>query len=244
MRQPTPPHPSLMAGILSVRSLATFAIIRRYRQSSPMASHEGKLSDSLCPITAPGSRDHCWVGHNRALRECVNPAYVQKQIRCRQATNHLASPRGDSMTGQRPGPDSWQGRPRQAKPEPHKGDNDNSSYVESMKAIQELLKTIRAFISAHKILVGGGMTIVIVVAIGAGHHTPTPPPPSTPYPVAAQQSWMSSCEVRNNNTPSICSCELTYFEQHTSYAQFEQYYGNMPPGVVPPELANAESCRG
>lgn len=68
------------------------------------------------------------------------------------------------------------------------------------------------------------------------------PPPAMTYPAAAQRSWMNSCETGFNNTESICACELTYFVQHVSYAQFEQDYSDMPPGVVPPELANAESC--
>src|SRR5260370_12149524 len=88
--------------------------------------------------------------------------------------------------------------------------HDSSSYVESMKAAQELLKTRRAFITPTWAIVGGGITIVIVVAIGAIHHNPTPTPQPNSYPVAAQQSWMSSCETRNNKTASICSCELTY----------------------------------
>lgn len=159
------------------------------------------------------------------------------------------------MTGQRPGLGWWQGpdgnwhppedrlrrrRQRQENAHAGKGSKDNSSYVESMKTLQELLKTIRAFITVKKAVAGAGITIIIVVAIGVTHN----PPGQTSYPASAQQSWMSSCETRFNNTEAICSCELTYFEQHASFAQFEQDYGDMPPGVVPPELSNAESCMG
>jgi hypothetical protein len=83
---------------------------------------------------------------------------------------------------------------------------------------------------------------------------PPPPEPTSPtsttsastilgnaYPLAAQQSWMNDCEARNNSQ-SRCACELSYFEQHASYSQFQQAYGAMPPGVVPQEFSGALSC--
>ncbi len=126
-----------------------------------------------------------------------------------------------------------------------KEDRDNSSYVESMKTLQELLKTIQAFMTAHKIISGVGITIVIVVVIGTIHST-TPSTPSTLYPAAVQQSWLNDCENSSSSfhTVPVCECELTYFENHVSAQQFEQDYGDMPPGVVPPELAGAEACMG
>jgi hypothetical protein len=123
-----------------------------------------------------------------------------------------------------------------------KENKDNSSYVESMKTLQELLKTIRAFIMAHKIISGVGITIVIVVVIRAIPSTP----PVVPYPAAVQQGWLNDCENSSSSfhTVPVCECELSYFENHVSAQQFEQDYGDTLPGVVPPELAGAEACMG
>jgi hypothetical protein len=165
------------------------------------------------------------------------------------------------MIGQQPGPGWWQGTDGQWYPpqsqqwgsvppgrrgEPRReadarnANRDNSSYEESMRALQELLKTIRAFIAAHKIISGAGITIVIVVVIGTTRPIPVPSLPL--YPVAVQQGWLSDCESRSFNTVPKCECELSYFENHVSVQQFEQDYSAMPPGVVPPELAGAEEC--
>ena len=109
-----------------------------------------------------------------------------------------------------------------------------------MKTLQELLKTIRAFVPAHKIISGVGITIIVVVVIGTTHHTPLPSLPS--YPAAVQQGWLSDCESLSFNTVPRCECELSYFETHATAGQFEQDYSAMPSGVVPPELAGAEEC--
>jgi|SRR5271165_3654489 len=61
------------------------------------------------------------------------------------------------------------------------------------------------------------------------------------YPQAAEEGWMSDCTGRNNSQ-STCACELSYFEHHASYPQFQSDYSAMPPGVVPPELSGAVSC--
>lgn len=122
---------------------------------------------------------------------------------------------------------------------------DNSSFAESMRALQELLKTIRAFITAHKIISGAGITVVIIVAIGTIRIPPSiklQPAPIISYPVAVQQGWLSDCESLSFNTAPKCECELSYFENHVTARQFEQDYSAMPAGVVPPELAGAEAC--
>jgi hypothetical protein len=178
-----------------------------------------------------------------------------------QATSRAALQQGDPVTGQRPGPGWWQGTDgRWYPPQPQQWgsippgrpgsprkeadareeNRDNSSYVESMKSLQELLKTLRAFMTAHKIISGVGITIVIVVAIGAIH--PTPSITSKPYPAVVQQGWLNDCESLSFNTIPKCECELTYFENRVTAQQFEQDYSAMPPGVVPPELAGAEAC--
>jgi hypothetical protein len=161
------------------------------------------------------------------------------------------------MTGQQPRP-GWQATDRQphALPLKQRGsippgqprtqrkdadarndDGDSSSLMEFMKALQELLKTIRAFIAVHKVISGVGITIVIIVVAGTIRTTPPPP-----YPAAVQQGWLSDCESRSFNTAPKCECELSYFENHVKAEQFEQDYSEMPPGVVPPELAGAEAC--
>ena len=172
------------------------------------------------------------------------------------------------MTGQHPGtgwrrgtdgrwyppqPQQWESIPPELPEKPrkeagmHNENRDNSSYVESMKALQELLKalqellkTIQAFMAAHKIISGVGITIVIVVVIGTIHHTINPAPAR--YSAAVQQSWLNDCESRSFNTIPKCECELSYFEDHVSATVFEQDYSAMPPGVVPAQLAGAEAC--
>ncbi len=187
-------------------------------------------------------------GRDGALRRDTNPACTGHQNHGQQATNRFALPRGDPMTGQQPGPGWWlasDGRwyPPEAagRPEtpPRKDNTENNSFRDLLKTIQEVLKTIGAL---KAVIWGGGATVAIVVVIVISHH-PTPvSPPNNTYPLAAQQSWMSSCETVNNNTEEICGCEWTYFEQHVSYPQFEQDYSETLPGVVPAQLANAEAC--
>lgn len=115
---------------------------------------------------------------------------------------------------------------------------DSSSVTEFMRVLQELLKTIRAFITAHKIISGLGITIVIVAVVGNIPNNP----PTTRYPAALQQEWLGDCESLSFNTAPECGCELSYFENHVSAQQFEEDYSAIPPGVVPPELAGAEEC--
>lgn len=161
------------------------------------------------------------------------------------------------MTGQQPWP-GWQATDgqRHALPPQQRGsmpprrprtqrkdadarnyNRDNSSLMEFMKALQELLKTIRAFMAAHKVIFGVGITIVIIVVAGTIRTTAP-----RPYPAAVQQGWLSDCGSRSFNTAPKCQCELAYFENHVTAEQFEQDYSEMPPGVVPPELAGAETC--
>jgi hypothetical protein len=100
------------------------------------------------------------------------------------------------MTGQRPGPGSWQGKPRQENTDTHKQNNDSSFLVELLKTIQELLKTVRTFITAHKIIAGGGITIVIVLAIAATRPNPTPPsPPSPPINPVPSSELLSAADM-------------------------------------------------
>jgi hypothetical protein len=139
------------------------------------------------------------------------------------------------MMGQEPGPPGWSGEPRR-ETDARNENRDNSSYEESMKALQELLKTIRAFIAAHKVISGVGIAIVIVVVVGTAYRI------SPSYPAGVQQVWLGDCESLSFNTVPRCECELSYFEAHVTAAQFEQDYSPMPPGVVPPELAGAEEC--
>lgn len=106
-----------------------------------------------------------------------------------------------------------------------------------MHTLQEILKTARAFIAAHKITSAITITVAITVVVGTAHSA-TP----QPYPVATQQGWLTDCESLSFNTPLICGCELSYFEGHVTAQQFEQDYSAMPPGIVPPELSGAEAC--
>lgn len=149
------------------------------------------------------------------------------------------------MSGPQPGRGWWLGSdgrwyPPEApgRPEKPRTENtENSSFLKLLKTIQEVAKTIAALLKLKAMIWGGGAIVVVIVIVHiTAHHSA--------YPTAAEQSWMSSCETINNNTPAICGCELSYFEQHVSYQQFEQDYGDMPPGVVPPELANVETCTG
>lgn len=77
-------------------------------------------------------------------------------------------------------------------------------------------------------------------ATGSGTGTGT----GNAYPPQAQQDWLNACEQTSNATVAYCQCELSYFEQHASYQVFEQEYGNMPPGVPPPQMANASNSCG
>jgi hypothetical protein len=79
--------------------------------------------------------------------------------------------------------------------------------------------------------------------------TPNPRPPipgssPTPYPTDVQQAWLSACEQRNNTSVSLCQCELTYFEQHASLQVFEQDYGQVQPGTIPPHYADVVNVCG
>jgi hypothetical protein len=105
----------------------------------------------------------------------------------------------------------------------------------------ELLKAAPLIVKLLVALFGGGTTIVVIVAIG-GSFTPNPPSLPNPFPTAVQQQWLSDCEGRSFNTAAKCQCQLSYFEQHATAQQFEQDYGAMPPGVVPPEFPGAMDC--
>ena len=101
---------------------------------------------------------------------------------------------------------------------------------------------------------GGGTAITIVIVIGShiqsggqqGGDQQEGGQSAYTYPTAVQQSWLNDCENSSSSfhTVPVCKCELSYFENHVSGPQFEQDYGDMPPGVVPPELAGAEACLG
>ena len=94
------------------------------------------------------------------------------------------------------------------------------------------------------------VTILTFIFTHPWHQDSTAPGPSPSitttwklgaYPLAAEEGWMSDC-TGGNNSQSKCACELSYFEHHASYPQFQSDYSAMPPGVVPPELSGAVSC--
>jgi len=84
------------------------------------------------------------------------------------------------MSGPQPGPGWWlgsdgrwyppeatrqYGNPHKENRDTRKENKDNSSYVETMKALQELLKTIRAFVTPKKAILTVAVTIVIIFGI-------------------------------------------------------------------------------
>jgi hypothetical protein len=60
------------------------------------------------------------------------------------------------------------------------------------------------------------------------------------YPAQFLSEWMSDCETSSPSaSPSVCGCELSYFEQHASYRTFLQYYSGTIPGTVPAQFTGA-----
>jgi hypothetical protein len=102
----------------------------------------------------------------------------------------------------------------------------------ALAAVATILTFIFTYVIGHH---GGG-------GQGGGGGGGATTPSLTTYPAAAQQNWLSSCEG-NQDSASTCQCDLSYFEQHASYQQFEQYSGAIMPGVVPVQLDHAiEVC--
>jgi hypothetical protein len=60
------------------------------------------------------------------------------------------------------------------------------------------------------------------------------------YPAQFRSQWMSDCETSSPSaSPSVCECELSYFELRASYATFLQDYSATIPGTVPAQFSGA-----
>jgi hypothetical protein len=147
--------------------------------------------------------------------------------------------RQQSRPGWWQGPDGrWYATPPYERPptNPRRENNEHSrSFLGLLKAAPLIVKILLA-------IFGGGTTITVVIVIGVAISPSNPSQPYYSYPAAIRQGWLNDCESRSFNSPSICECELSYFDHHVTARQFEQDYGEMPPGVVPAQLAGAEAC--
>jgi hypothetical protein len=148
------------------------------------------------------------------------------------------------MSGQNPaawrqGPDG-QWYPYQ--PYPGTTGSPQGEAVRRRSPFLQFLKTVPLVVKLLLAIFGGGTTITIIFVIGSIITAAPVLPVTHRYSASVQEQWMNDCESRSFNAPSTCQCELSYFEVHAGQQQFEQDYGAMPPGVVPPELAGAEDC--
>jgi hypothetical protein len=128
--------------------------------------------------------------------------------------------------------------------------NSRKEEAKRPPSLLDLFQTLPLILKLLIAIFGGGTVITVVIVIGS-RIQPNPPGPSTvpsssqpayTYPAAVQQGWLNDCESRSFNTIPKCQCELSYFENHVSATVYEQDYSEMPPGVVPAQLAGAEAC--